>query len=211
MALGDITTKYETGGIGTSSISNASGDKGGASYGKFQLSHKMGSLKEFLGLLGQTNPEAYRELAPLWDSAGSGKSGAFGKKWMELANRGMLQDTETAYATNNYLKGGLAQIKDKDLAARIMQNPALQEAFLSTTTQHGPAGGARIWNKIANNSMNDRDIITGIYAERGRVNPDGSLAYFSGNSRDIQRGVANRFKREVNDVLGLLGTSGNPQ
>lgn len=207
MALGDLVTRHETGGVGTAAISNTKGDKGGASYGKFQLSYNMGSLKEYLNLLNKVNPEAYNELAPLWGSASKGKSGEFGKKWMELAGKGALQDAETQYANNVYMKQGLAGLKDQELANRIRNNPALQEAFLSTTVQHGATGGANVWNRAAQMGMTDADIIKGVYAERGRVNPDGSLAYFSGNSPKIQRSVANRFKNEVNDILGMLGSN----
>lgn len=211
MALGDITTKYETGGIGTSSISNAKGDSGGASYGKFQLSYNKGSLKEYLGMLQQDDPEAYKELSSLWSSASQGKSGAFGKKWIELANQGRLQNTEGRYATSTYIDGGLAGLQDRALVDRIRNNPALMEAFLSTTVQHGAHGGANVWNRATNSSMSDEDIIRGVYAERGRTKSDGSLAYFGKNSRDIQRSVANRFKNEVNDIVGMLGsTSTNP-
>ena len=47
-------------------------------------------------------------------------------------------------------------------------------------------------------------LIRAIYAERGRTKPDGSLAYFSRNSPNVQKGVANRFKSELKDALAML-------
>ena len=211
MALGDIVNKYETGGVGTSAISNTKGDKGGASYGRYQLSYNTGSLDEFMKLLQGTNKEAYDRLMPLWDSASQGKDGAFGKEWQVLAKEGKLQDTEGKYAYNTYIVGGLSNLRDKMLADRITNSPALQEAFLSTNTQHGAHGGAKIWNRMYQTGMADADLVRSIYNERGRTNPDGTLVHFSGNSPSVQRAVANRFNREVNDILGMLGsTPSNP-
>ena len=201
--FGSLLSKYETGGRGTSQITNSRGDKGGASYGKFQLSHKTGSLKEFMSTLQRNDPQAYSQLAPLWSSAGSGGAGAFGQKWKELASQGRLQKSEDSYARKNYMQGAMSRLKDKALIQRINSNPALQEVFLSTSVQHGAGGSSSIWNKVANSNMSDEDIIKSVYAERGRVNPDGSLAHFSGNSASIQRGVARRFKNEVRDALSM--------
>jgi len=47
-------------------------------------------------------------------------------------------------------------------------------------------------------------LIRAIYAERGRTKADGSLVYFSRNSPNVQKGVANRFKNELNDALAML-------
>ena len=43
-----------------------------------------------------------------------------------------------------------------------------------------------------------------IYAERGKRNAKGNLAYFSRNSQAVQTGVANRFRNELKDALAML-------
>ena len=50
----------------------------------------------------------------------------------------------------------------------------------------------------------DEQLIRAIYAERGRKKPDGTLAYFSKSSPNVQAGVANRFKNELQDALAML-------
>jgi len=52
--------------------------------------------------------------------------------------------------------------------------------------------------------MSDADIAKAIYAERGRKNSNGSLAYFSGNSAAVQRGVANRFQHELKNAFAAM-------
>ena len=51
-------------------------------------------------------------------------------------------------------------------------------------------------------------FIKALYAERGRKKSNGSLAYFSRSSKDMQKGVANRFAKESKDALAMVGTGG---
>jgi hypothetical protein len=50
----------------------------------------------------------------------------------------------------------------------------------------------------------DCQLIVAVYAERGRRNADGNLAYFSKNSKAVQDGVARRFVDEGRDALRML-------
>jgi hypothetical protein len=50
----------------------------------------------------------------------------------------------------------------------------------------------------------DEQLIRAIYAERGRTKADGTLVYFSRNSPNVQKGVAKRFKSELQDALAML-------
>ena len=50
----------------------------------------------------------------------------------------------------------------------------------------------------------DEQLIRAIYGERGKKKADGTLAYFSRNSPSVQKGVANRFKNELQDALAML-------
>ena len=50
----------------------------------------------------------------------------------------------------------------------------------------------------------DKQLISAIYAERGRKKPDGNLAYFSKSSPSVQAGVSKRFRNEEQDALNML-------
>lgn len=87
-----------------------------------------------------------------------------------------------------------------DLSKR---SPAVQNALWSTATQHGVGGAVRVFkNAGITNNMSDADIIKRIYQERGA---DNGKKYFSRSSDSIRQGVVNRFQRELQDALSMLG------
>jgi hypothetical protein len=90
------------------------------------------------------------------------------------------------------------------------RSDALQNVVWSVAVQHG-SGTPLIHRAIATLQSqqdktcdSDADLIEAIYAERTRLGPDGSLAYFSKNSQGVQNGVKNRFQQERSDALAWL-------
>jgi hypothetical protein len=86
---------------------------------------------------------------------------------------------------------------------------AVQNVVWSTAVQHGPntpiVGRACVKVSSAyTDPKYDEQLIRAIYAERGKKKADGNLAYFSKSSKNVQAGVANRFKNELNDALAML-------
>lgn len=203
--LGDVMSKYETGGKGTASISNTAGDVGGASYGKAQLSHKMGSLKEFVDSLKDKDPQMYQQLSSTYGSAGQGKQGQFGQTWMQLSQNANFRKYESEFIGNKFLSGPLSKLKSDSLKQKIQSNPAIQEMFLSTTINHGAGGGVETFNKVYKEGMSDEEFIKGIYQERA------NRASKSGNSDKIKESLYNRYKKEANDILALHGKMGQSQ
>src|SRR4026209_65745 len=47
-ALGKLSAKYETGGRGPGTVSTGAGDRGGVSYGSYQMASKMGVPAKFV-------------------------------------------------------------------------------------------------------------------------------------------------------------------
>ena len=86
---------------------------------------------------------------------------------------------------------------------------ALQDVVWSTAVQHGGATpivrqACATLSCSPTDANYDEQLIRAIYAERGRKKPDGTLAYFSKSSPNVQAGVANRFKNELQDALAML-------
>jgi hypothetical protein len=52
--------------------------------------------------------------------------------------------------------------------------------------------------------LSDEELISAIYAERGKKNASGGLEHFGRNSAAVQRGVANRFVEEQQQAQALL-------
>ncbi len=195
--LGALSAKFETGNRGPGTVSTGAGDKGGVSYGSFQLASKLGRPEEFLK----------REGAPWTSEFGGAKSGtpAFTKVWKAIAlkERDAFGEAQHAYIKRTHYDPLVAKVLAATGVDLNQRSDAVRDAAWSTAVQHGP-GNDVIVNAMAGKTLDDRALLNAIYAERGRKDPDGKLARFRGNSAKVQAGVAQRFKDELRDALKML-------
>ena len=143
-----------------------------------------------------------------------GKS-AFTIAWKEIAStqEKAFQTAQHDFIKRIYFDPLVSHIKETTSLDLTTRSHALQNAVWSTAVQHGPN------NKIISNALDnlkvkgqdvssedkfDEHLIEAIYAERGRRQADDRLVYFSRNSPDVQKGVANRFVAELADALKML-------
>lgn len=104
----------------------------------------------------------------------------------------------------------VAKVKAEDGLDLTTRAHAVQDAVWSTAVQHG--SNSKIIHKaivalqgLAVSAPDfDERLIKAIYAERGRKEEDGDLVYFSRCSKNVQKGVANRFVSEQKDALKML-------
>jgi len=199
--LGSLSELYETGNNGPGTIANNRGDIGGASYGTYQIATNTGTMNNFLNSSFAAPYAA--ELGGL--SPGSAE---FNQKWTEIAQR---EPEKFELAQHDFI-----QSTHYDPAAQLLLNQhnfdvsdrsrALQNVVWSVSVQHG--GGVppivNAFNGVDINSLTDDQIITMIYDERGKLDANGELYYFSANSQQIQQSVANRFVNEHQDALAAL-------
>jgi hypothetical protein len=187
------------GGPGT--VSSGKGDKGGVSYGTYQLSQH--TVPAFVK---QHYPTEFKGLTP--------GSKEFTQKWQQLAQQ---RGAEFAAKQHDFIKAthydpAARKIKDTTKLDLTTRSSALQNVVWSTAVQHGAGGAASLvrdalGSQTKNNTVaktSDAEIIRGIYAERGRKDANGALVHFKGNSKEVQDGVARRFQREQEDALNEL-------
>ena len=123
--LGQNSERYETGGRGAGTISSGRGDNGGASYGTYQLSSRMGTLAEYLAQ--SPYGEQFRGLTPV--------TPAFDRRWRELAasDPGFAQDQHDFIKRSHYdVQHARLRAAGLDLTDR---GPAVQDAVWSTSVQ----------------------------------------------------------------------------
>ncbi|MCM2336692.1 MAG: peptidoglycan-binding protein, partial [Pseudomonas sp.] len=123
--LGQTSERYETGGRGAGTISSGRGDNGGASYGTYQLSSRMGTLAEYLAQ--SPYGEQFRGLTPV--------TPAFDRRWRELAasDPGFAQDQHDFIKRSHYdVQHARLRAAGLDLTDR---GPAVQDAVWSTSVQ----------------------------------------------------------------------------
>lgn len=201
--LGALSAKYETGGRGPGTVSTGAGDKGGVSYGSYQMASKMGVPAKFVSQAGFPWVQDFKNLVP--------GTAQFSACWRRIATaqKDAFQEAQHAYIKKTHYDLLVAKIRRDDNVDVDSRSRALQDVIWSTAVQHGGATPIvhRACGKVKcapTDPKYDEELIRAIYAERGRKKPDGKLAYFSGNSASVQKGVANRFKSELQDALAML-------
>ena len=201
--LGALSAKYETGGRGPGTVSTGAGDRGGVSYGSYQMASKLGVATRFVKQDGFPWVTDFQNLV-----AGTA---AFTTCWKRIAKNetDAFQKAQHEFIKKTHYDLLVAKIISDDGLDVNTRCHALKDVIWSTAVQHG--GATTIVHKALakvkcerNDPSFDELLIRAIYAERGRTKPDGSLAYFSRNSPSVQKGVANRFKNELNDALAML-------
>ncbi|MCB1096095.1 MAG: LEPR-XLL domain-containing protein [Verrucomicrobiae bacterium] len=203
--LGELSARFESNGD-PGIVSTGEGDRGGRSYGLYQFASNFDMPELFLA---STHGAAFAADFAGMDSSTS----VFADKWRQVADRdpaafGLAQhEFSYDYYFDHYVDKVLAET-GLDVNAR---SRVLQDVIWSTAIQHGrdtnvvtrmmDLNGLTSAELIA---LPDHALVKLIYAERGRENPDGSLARFGGNSADVQAGVKRRFVSEMNDALNVL-------
>lgn len=201
--LGKLSAKYETGGRGPGTVSSGAGDPGGVSYGSYQMASKMGVPTRFVTQAGFRWVQDFRNL-----TAGTSQ---FTAVWKRIAadERDAFQAAQHAYIKKTHYDLLVAKILADDKLDVNTRSGALQNVVWSTAVQHGP--GTPIVHRACSSvscpttdPKYDELLIRAIYAERGKKKADGNLAYFSRSSPNVQQGVSNRFKNELQDALAML-------
>jgi len=197
--LGDSSAAFESGGKGAGTISSGRGDRGGKSYGTYQLSSKTGTLRQFL------NESPYGKQ---FEGMQEG-SFDFDRQWQRLAKN----DPAFAQAQHDFIKRthydkAVDGLKEAgiDLSGR---GKAVQDAIWSTSVQFGAgqAGGkfgavpliqkALGGRNIAD--MSDEQIISAVQDYK-LANND---RMFAGSSADIRKGTAARAVQEKERLVAL--------
>lgn len=197
--LGVLSAKYESNGD-PAIIANNQGDRGGKSYGAWQLASKVGSVDAFLNWLQGVNYDDHQKLITAKQNDGNTFGNSFDNVWKQLAEEDMagFLDIQHRYIKQKYYDAAAQKLKDGygfDISTKSI---ALQNVLWSTAVQHGDGGAASIFAKI-DLAGGDEQIINEVYNERQKVD-----IYFKGNSSDIKKSVYNRFTSEREDALNML-------
>jgi hypothetical protein len=204
--LGALSSKYETGGRGSITVSIGAGDAGGVSYGAYQMTSKP-SGGTVTGFVQATDFPWQSEFVGLM--AGSD---VFSKKWKDVvtAHNDAFVEIEHAFIKKTHFDPLVDKIKRENNIDVSEHSRTLNDVIWSTAVQHGKSTGVigiainNVTIPVSFTKEYDETLIKEIYAERGRKKADGNLMYFSKNSPDVQVGVAKRFENELKQALEEL-------
>jgi hypothetical protein len=202
-SLGKLSEKFETGGRGPGTVSSGQGDKGGVSYGSYQMSSKLGVAGSFVSQPDFPFRDRFAGLMP-------GTPG-FTAVWREIAASApdQFQATQHGFIKRTHYDPLVGRIMTEDGLDITKRSHTLRDVIWSTAVQHGPKTPiphkARATLKLKPDDPGfDKEFIVAIYGERGRKDASGKLVHFSRNSQSVQNGVAKRFAQEQKDALNML-------
>jgi hypothetical protein len=190
--LGQTSARYETSNAGPGTISTGKGDLGGMSYGTYQLSSNMGTLKEFLEHSGYN--QSFKGMTP--------KSTAFNEHWKDLAKN----DPAFAKAQHDFGHDVLFQPQLNKLERAgfdlSQRGKAVHDMVWSTSIQYRnnttPHFERAFPDKSKIAAMTDQEIITRIQ--------DDKLSHHQSDFRsspDLWNGIRNRIIAEKAELLKL--------
>jgi len=190
--FGWLSRMFESGGAGPGAISSGKGDYGGKSYGLYQFASKTGGASAFVN----SNPwlkSSFAGLAP--------GSAAFDAKWKSMAADPNFEAAQHSYVRQKYLEPLLKKVQATTGLDLSKRHPAVLEELLSTAVQYGPA--TSVVSKAlagATNSISDSEILMRI----GKYKYETVSSHFRSSSPEVQRSVANRFRKETSLALSSL-------
>ena len=215
--LGTLSSKYETGGRGSQTVSGGAGDAGGASYGAYQMTSKTtkrvhGQLRSFVGgtvkiFISDTSFKWKNEFAGLIPG-----SSEFTSKWKNVVkkNPDEFKKVEHEFIKKTHFDK-LVEYTLSEAGIDIRYHShILNDVVWSTAVQHGPSNNIiikaikTIGGNVEKSKEYDKELIKAIYDERGKKNEKGNLIYFSKNSMKVQEGVSARFVSEKKEALKRL-------
>jgi hypothetical protein len=183
--MGDIASKYESGGD-WGAVSSGAGDPGGASYGRYQLASKTGTLQAFLKQ-SQYDRE-FKGLSP--------GTQAFNTKWKQLAGMTEFRQSQQDFIRKRHFEPVRAIANSVGLPQSRMVN----EALWSMGVQHGKAGQIvrNAFKGVDPRKMGNEAIVQRLYQHRSNY-----VSNLRTLSPKIKRNIINRYKNEMSDVLSL--------
>jgi len=202
--LGWLSEKYEVGkNGGPGTISTGKGDKGGVSYGMFQLASRTGTAQKFAD---RFYPQEFKGKKP--------GTVEFNAAWRQLAEKdpaGFAAKQRQFIKETHYDPVVRNLRKDVGLDANA-RSSAVQNFLWSVSVQFGTKGGTRLVEQALKqaagkgsvSSLSEEQILRAINAERGREDDKGNLVRFKSSSKAVQEGVRKRYGNELRDALELL-------
>ena len=205
--LGQLSAQFESGSDGVAAVGYDR--NGGTSYGKYQVSSRAGSLKDFLDFLDTEAPDLSKRLRTSGPGNTGSRRGAMPDTWRAIASEQpeRFEDLQEAFVRQSHYQPAMDSISQ-----RIGLNPdkvstAMREVIWSTSVQHGPTGAARIFERAhamsgkPTDPAYERNLINNVYNIR--------VGQFGSSDSNIQAAVANRFKQEKALALNMLSGGKN--
>ncbi|MDR1241912.1 MAG: hypothetical protein LBM00_03880 [Deltaproteobacteria bacterium] len=208
--IGLLSAMFESGKNGISAIGY---DRmGGTSYGKYQLSSKMGTMDKFIEFLNEKAADFAERLKKAGAANTGSKEGQMPKIWRELAGEDPVRFAalQQEFISKTHFEPALAKIKELTGLDANKLSAGVREAIFSTAVQHGAGSAGRIVSRalgaVGLNGLTSGNMAETLAAEQKLVrniyrNRSGQ---FASSGERVREAVQGRLKTEMNMVLDLL-------
>lgn len=181
-------------------------DKGGASFGVWQLSSKMGSVDEFLSFIKNKNEEIYSQLSEAKKQDNNKFEDNFISKWKEIAknNYDVFYELQRLFIKHNHFDAFIKSAKKNNLNINyLLDYNSTSNMIWSTCVQHGPEGTIKIFKKISPITSMEV-LIERVYEERLNVI---SKSYPPNSPNpgivSLYNGIKNRLDNEKDEIIRI--------
>lgn len=203
--VGALSARFESGEDGTGVIGYD--DKGGTSYGTYQIASRVGSMRQFLDYLDSSAPDLAQRLRASGPADTGSRKGEMPTVWKQIAAESpkRFAQLQHDFIEETHYSPALSEIYQKTGVNIEKQPAALREVLWSTAVQHGPKGAANIFCDAIEQagglsaSAAPAKMIDSIYSARGRQ--------FGGSTAGVRASVQGRFQQERAMALAMMGQS----
>lgn len=200
--IGTLSAQFESGEKGPEVI--GFDDKGGTSYGTYQISSRAGTMRQFVEYLSEKAPDIAAKLQAAGPANTGGRSGKMPDAWKKIANSDPVRFSNLQYdfvEKTHYLPA--VQEVSERTGLDVSQGPrALQEVLWSTAVQHGPKGAAKLFTRAVERAQNGNGgiqlakLIGSVYEMRA--------GQFGSSTAEVRTALRNRFREEGKIALAML-------
>lgn len=209
--LGALSERFESGDRGPGAVSSGKGDRGGVSYGIWQLSSRAGTAAAFVTAEGARWRAEFASAAP--------GSPGFTAAWREIAAREpeAFANAQHGFIERTHYRPALAAVRQRtglDLDAR---HAAVRDASWSVAVQHAGAAGVLIDAVTDTDAARERDetgydrvLVEAIYTVRAAyvLRVAARAGTDSAQGRTLQSIVRGRYPAELAAALAMFEAPG---
>ncbi|GAB1409695.1 hypothetical protein MASR1M90_08490 [Desulfovibrionales bacterium] len=201
--IGALSARFESGDQGVNAIGYDS--TGGTSYGTYQIASKPGTMKSFLAYLKTEEPQWAARLQAAGPANTGSRNGRMPDVWRSIAaeNPARFGQLQRDFIEQSHYDPAKDKILTRTGIDMNTLPQAAQEALWSTSVQHGPAGAARIFDKIIS-SIKEKPGSTAFAQKLIDKVYDDRKGKFTSSTATVQASVQGRMNTEKNMVLAML-------
>ncbi|MBP8644776.1 MAG: hypothetical protein KBH99_01480 [Syntrophobacteraceae bacterium] len=199
---GELSARFESGELGIKAIGYD--EKGGTSYGTYQIASRVGTMRRFISYLEDHAPEWAKRLKAAGPADTGGRYGGMPAEWRKIAEEDPIRFARIQhdFIEESHYFPAMEEIYERTGVNIGKQPRALREVLWSTAVQHGPRGAADIFcraieqDRTRGGTGQLRDLVRSIYDSRS--------TQFADSGSEVEGAVLRRFREERAMALAML-------